>query len=99
MNLSLELIRTYNFPERIFKPDWDDTYIEFELPNGVTLEGAVQISLEPTKTDTLYGFDEFLTIETKEELDELLNMSYREVVDKIANENEDFNREEWIDED
>ena len=94
--LNLELIQTYGFEERTYKPDCDDISIEFTLPNGVILEGMTVCCNQPTKTDNLDGFDGFLTIETKEELDKINSMSYEEVCKMIAKEHEDFKIEDYI---
>jgi hypothetical protein len=82
--LSLKLIESYGFESRTFKPDWDDTSIEFTLPNGICLTGSTQMFNRPCKTDTLSGFEDWIYISTKEELDELVSMTYEEIVNKIA---------------
>ena len=96
MKLSLKIIRSYNLPERTYKPDWDDTCIEFTLPNGITLSTMTQCNNRPCKSDSLEGLDGYIYIETKEELDEIVNMSYEELIMKIAFENDDFNLEEYL---
>lgn len=96
MELTLEIIRSYGFKERTYKPDWDDTSIEFTLPNGIKLDTMTQCNNRPTKSDSLEGMDGYLYIDTKEELDELVNMSYEEVIQKIASENTDFDINEYL---
>lgn len=96
MKLSLEIIRSYGFEERTHKPDWDDTCVEITLPNGITLDTMTQCNNQPTKSDSLEGMDGWIYIRTKEELDELVNMSYEEVINKISSENEDFDPNEYL---
>lgn len=94
MKLSLKIIRSYGFEERTHKPDWDDTCVEITLPNGIELTTMTQCNNEPTESDTLEGLGGWIYIDTKEELDELIGLSYEDVVKKIASENEDFVIEE-----
>lgn len=96
MKLSLEIIRSYGFKERTHKPDWDDTCLEITLPNGITLDTMTQCNNQPTESDALEGMNGYIYIETKEELDELVNMSYDEVINKIASENKDFDLEKYL---
>lgn len=96
MQLSLEIIRSYGFKERTHKPDWDDTCLEITLPNGITLDTMTQCNNQPTKSDSLEGLNGYIYIQTKEELDELVKMSYEEVINKIASENDDFDSEEYL---
>lgn len=96
MKLSLEIIRSYGFKERTYKPDWDDTCIEITLPNGIKLHTMTQCNNEPTESDSLEGLDGYIFMETKEELDELIDMSYEEIIEKMASENEDFDSEEYL---
>lgn len=96
MELSIDIIRSYNFEERTYKPDWDDVCVDFTLSNGITLTTMTVCNNEPTESDSLEGLDGFIYIETKEELDELNAMTYDEALEKVASENEDFDIEEWI---
>lgn len=96
MRLILEIIKSYGFKERLYKPDWDDTCLEITLPNGITLDTMTQCNKRPTESDSLEGLDGYIYIKTKEELDELISMSYGEVIDKIASENKDFNKDEYL---
>lgn len=96
MELSLEIIRSYGFKERTHKPDWDDTCLEITLPNGITLDTMTQCNNQATESDSLEGMDGWIYINTKEELDELVNMSYEEAINKISSENEDFDPDEYL---
>ena len=82
MKLTLEIIKSYGFKERTYKPDWDDTCLEITLPNSITLSTMTQCNNLPTESDSLEGLDGYIYIETKEELDELISMSYEEVKNK-----------------
>jgi hypothetical protein len=90
MKLSLEILRSYGFKERTYKPDWDDTCVEFTLPNGIMLNTMTQCNNQPTESDCLEGMDGFIYIDSKEDLDELVNMSYEDALNKIASENKNF---------
>jgi len=94
--LSLEIIKSYGFKERTYKPDYDDTCLEITLPNGINLHTMTQCNNQPTNSDSLEGMDGYVYIETKEELDKLINMSYEEVINKIASENDSFDSEEYL---
>lgn len=96
MKLSLEIIRSYGLKERFYKPDWDDTCIEITLPNGIELSAMTQCNNLPTKSNSLEGLDGYLYIETKEELDELIGMTYEQVIQKLASENEDFDADDYL---
>ena len=94
--LNLKMIRKYGFEERVYKPDWDDVAIDFILPNDIILHTLSVCNNEAVECDSLEGFDGFIDIETKEELDDLLKMSYEEVIEDIASKNADFDKEEYI---
>lgn len=94
--LTLEIIQSYKFDERIYKPDWDDVAIDVTLPNGLTLTTLTVCCNCVTKSDSLEGLDGFIYIKTKEELDELLIKSYSEIIDDVSQKNPDFNTYDWI---
>ena len=94
--LSLEIIRTYGFTEESTTPDWDDRAIEFHTPNNLVLTAFTVIGNEPHNSDSLEGLDGFICIETKEELDDLLKLSYDQVLDTMAEKHDHFNREDFI---
>lgn len=96
MELSLSKIQEYNFLETVKQVDWDDVETQFELPNGVVLSVLTIIGNRPVKIDTLYGFDESLQITTTEELDEILSMTFEQVLQKVADEDEDFDLNDWL---
>lgn len=98
MNLSLKKIRKYGFEERLYKPDWDDVAIEFTLPNGLLLTGMTVCSLNPTDCDMLEGLDGWICINTVEELEKLMELSYNDIIKKISSENEDFNMSNYLEE-
>lgn len=95
MKLNFKIIEKYGFPKTVSKPDWDDVSNNYTLPNGIELSTLVVCNNEPCEANSLEGFDGFIYIQTKEELDELINMSFEEVLEKIASENEDFDIEEY----
>ncbi len=96
MKLNLDLLLSYGFESRTFKPDWDDTAIEFTLPNGISLIGLTQCNNSPTECDALEGIDGYIYVETKEELDDLLSKTCEEVFLDIKNKNPKFNIDEYL---
>lgn len=90
MKLNNEIIESYGFEKTISKPDWDDVQNNYELPNGIELSCLSVCNNEPCNVDCLEGFDGFIYIDTKEELDELLKLTYDEVCNKIYKEDNDF---------
>ena len=97
MKLSLQIIRTYGFKETATTPDWDDRAIEFHTPNDLVLTTFTVIGNQPCDSDSLEGLDGFIYIETKEELDDLLKLSYDEVLDSMAEKHDDFNKNDFLD--
>lgn len=96
MNLSLTKIRKFKPTEVVSKPDYDDTQIEFTFSNGVSLVGLTQCNNRSCKTDSLEGFGGFLIIETVEELNKILDMTYEEVLDYIYSLDQNFNKIDYI---
>lgn len=95
--LTIDIIRNYGFEETTYKPDWDDVAVKFELPNGITLSGHTVCGNEPCKTDMLEGMDGFVCIESKEELDALLDLkTYEDVLESLATKYDDFDIEEFL---
>ena len=96
MKLSLEIIRSFCLKEKAIKPDWDDAGFEFTLPCGIILTGYCMLNSEPCKTDSLEGLDGFIYITTKEELEELYHLRYKELLLIIKEKNPKFKIEEYI---
>jgi hypothetical protein len=97
MRLTLQIIESYNFPKEINKPDWDDVENIYQLPNGLFLTTLTVCCNEPTESDSLEGLDGYIYIKTKEELDDLLSMTYVEICQKIAQEVDDFDMNYYLD--
>ena len=96
MRLTIEIIRAYGFEEKTSKPDWDDVQVEFSTPNGIGLSALTVCNNEPTNVDTLYGLDDMIELNTKEELDAFLLLSYEDVIKDVASKNEDFDIDEYL---
>lgn len=96
MNLTLEIIRSYGFPEKSYNSDHDDICIDFETSNGLTLQSMIICNNEPVESDSLEGLDGYIYITTKEELDQLLSLTYEEVLDEIASDHDDFDKEDYL---
>ncbi len=94
--LTLKIIESFNLPKRSYKPDYDDNGYEFTLPNGIVLEGLFMCNNEPTEMDMLEGLDGWICIETEDELKELISMTYGQVINKIAEEHDDFHLNDYI---
>lgn len=99
MDLSLKIIKSYGFPEEISKPDWDDVQLTITLPNGLELSTLTVCFNEPTNCNSLEGLDGYIYISTKEELDELISISYIDILRKISAENSDFDISKYLYED
>jgi len=93
--LTLEIIRSYVMSERTYKPYWDDTCIDFKTPSGIILTTMTQCNNQSTDSDTLECLDGFVYIQTKSELDELLSLSYDELIDKISLEEKNFDKSKY----
>jgi len=96
MELNLKIIEKYNLPKTITRPDWDDVSNNYTLPNGITLSTLTVCGNEPCESDCLEGLDGWIYITTEEELNELMSLTSEEVLEKIANENEDFDIDEYL---
>lgn len=96
MELSLEIIQSYNFEENISKPDWDDVQLEVTLPNGLRLTTLTVCNNTACKSDSLEGLDGYVYINTKEELDALIELSYEEILNKVKLENDSFDIDNYL---
>lgn len=94
--LSLEIIESYGFPKKSKPTNYDDITNYYTLPNGIELGCLTVCGFEITDCDSLEGMDGWIYIESKEELDELVGMSYTQVCEKLARENDDFDINEYL---
>lgn len=90
MKLNLEIIKSFNLPIKKYKPDYDDMGYIITLPNGIELSTLFVCNGEPCESNMLEGFDGWICIDTKEELEELISSSLDEVIEKIEKENPEF---------
>jgi hypothetical protein len=95
--LSLKLIEKYNLDKQSYTPDYDDKGYIFTLPSGIELSCLFMCNGEPCDTDSLEGLDGYIYIQTEEELIEYINLSYEDLINKVASENENFNTNDYID--
>ena len=49
--LTLDIIKSYKFEQKTFKPDWDDVQVDYTLPNGITLGTLTVCNNEPCNVD------------------------------------------------
>ena len=94
--MNLQLIRSFNPQEKVYKPDWDDTAIDFTFSNGLTLTGFTQINNQSTETDCLEGLDGFLYIDSIEQLESLISKSFEQVLEDIKKEDDSFPIDDYI---
>ena len=97
MDLTIDVVRSYGFPEETNRPDYDDVTVTFKTPNNFFLTALTVCCNEPVKDIALSDLDDWIYITTKEDLDEFLTLTYDEVLAKIAEENEDFDINEYND--
>lgn len=93
--LSLEIIDKHDLPKTRYTPDYDDAGYEVELPSGLVLKGLFMCNGEPCDFDSLEGLDGYIYIQTEEELVELINLGYEELLDRVSAENKDFKRDDY----
>lgn len=96
MKLTLKIIEQFGMKKVVNQTDYDDFGYDFKLPNGITLYTMYICSGEPTESDSLEGLDGWIFITTLKELVELYNSTYEEVIEKIALENEKFDKTDYI---
>lgn len=96
MRLTLEIIESYGFEKEVKRVDWDDVENTYTLKNGITLSCLSICGNEPVNCDTLYGFDELLEVETKEELERLMAKTMKEVCEELEKKYSHFDKEEYI---
>lgn len=94
--LTLEILESYGFKQRTYKPDWDDVAIDFTLTNGLLLTCLTVCCNSVVKNVSLEGVDGYIYINTKEELDELLKLNIEEIFDNLEKEHPDFDKNQWL---
>lgn len=94
--MNLQQIKSFNPSENIYKPDWDDTAIDFTFENGLTLTGFTQINNESVETNSLEGLDGFIYIDTIEELEYLLSQSFEDILQDIKLKDNSFPIDNYI---
>lgn len=93
--LSLDIINKYNLKSRLNTPDWDDRGYIFTLPSGIEVSGLFMCNNTPCELDSLEGLDGFIYITTEEQLIEYINLSFSELMDKVASENKNFDKSNY----
>lgn len=95
MKLSFEIIESFNLKKKFITPDWDDAGYEFTLPSGLVLTGFHMLNGYPRVMDVLEGLSGFIYITSKEELEELMSLTYKQILLNVKEKNSKFNIEEW----
>lgn len=96
MKLTLKIIQSYGFEESISKPDWDDVALEVTLPNGLRLSTLTVCNNSACKSDSLEGLDGCIYINTKEELDELIKLTFEEILNDVKLKNPKFDIDDYL---
>lgn len=94
-SLTTAIVESFNLKKTFKRTDHDDSGFEFELPCGIELMGFTQLNNEPCEIDMLEGLDGFICIETKEQLEELISMSWDQLMDDIKARHPEFDRDEY----
>lgn len=94
--LNLKIIRTYGFKEKTYNSDWDDVCVDFTLPNGIELTTMIICNKQACESNCLEGLDGYIYIETQEELEELINKSYEEVLHQLKNKHPNFEIDDYL---
>jgi hypothetical protein len=94
--LTLKTIEKYNLDKQSYTPDYDDKGYIFTLPSGIELSCLFMCNGEPCDTDSLEGLDGYIYIQTEEELVELIELSYEDIINRVASENVNFNTNEYL---
>ena len=95
----LEFLKQYDIPYRTVKPDWDDTEIEFTLPNGVECTAMTVCCNEPVTNITVGAFDDCILIETLNELSSFITKDYNSIIHELAASDPEFPLEDYLIED
>lgn len=93
--LTLEIIESYNLKKQIYTPDYDDRGYLFTLPSGIELSCLFMCNNTPCNVDSLEGLDGWIYLQTEEELKEYIDYSYEDILNKIASENKNFNKDNY----
>ncbi len=93
--LNLTIIEGFNLPKENYTPDWDDSGYKFKLPSGLTLSGLYRCNNSPTEMDILEGLDGYICIQTKEELEELIALTYDQILEWVKIKDPEFKIEDY----
>lgn len=96
MKLTLEIIESFGFDKKTIRPDYDDAGYEFKLPYGLRLVGYFMLNHCHCETNMLEGLDGYICVETKEELEELIPLSFEETLKKVKEKHPKFDINDWI---
>ena len=96
MRLTQKIVDSYNFDKKIRRRDKDDVEVTYTLSNGLELSCLTVCNNEPTDVDCLEGLDDFIYIETKEELDKLNSQTFEEICIELSKKNPEFILDDYI---
>ena len=82
MKLTLEFIESLDLDHRLVRTDHSDWTKIYTLPNGLNVECMTVCDGEPCLEPTLYAVQERIEIDTREELEEISNMTLVDIVDQ-----------------
>lgn len=101
--LSLEFIRSLGLEEKsdhikttVAGFDIDCVKSCWTLDNGVELQATIENEGKSCKVDVLYGFDGCLFVKTEQELKDLMDKSYEDVLHDLDDTNPFFDLEDYM---
>lgn len=95
--LTQDILNTYNFEEvKIDRDDKDFVERFIKTQNGFVLSYHLEIEQEEDLEPTLTDKNNWIELDTKEELDSFLSKTKEEVLDWIESEHWDFIKEDYI---
>lgn len=80
--LTEEIIMEFGLNNHTFNSDPADMQTDFTLPSGLVLSGHNFLGGSPVEMDELSGCNGEINITTKEQLEELIGMSFEEIEEK-----------------
>lgn len=95
--LTLEKIESFNLEKSSYQPDHDDKGYLFTLPkSGIELSCLFMCNGESNECDSLEGLDRWIYIDSVEELELLISMTYEQTLDWVSTQHSDFEKDEYL---
>lgn len=81
---------------RFTKPDWDAISLEFKLPNGLECSATTVCDNELVDDITVYAVDEYVEVDTIDELLDLMTVEYDSLIRSLAKDDPEFPIEDYL---